>query len=92
MGVNRFAEDAGAVPDLQRISEENATQQVARVRALRAERDQGAVDEALTDLGTDARGTANLLPPMKRALRGRATLGEVSDALRDVFGEYRPTF
>jgi methylmalonyl-CoA mutase, N-terminal domain len=92
VGVNRFAEDAGAVPDLQRISEENATQQVARVRALRAERDQGAVDAALTDLGTDARGTANLLPPMKRALRGRATLGEVSDALRDVFGEYRPTF
>jgi methylmalonyl-CoA mutase N-terminal domain/subunit len=37
-----------------------------------------------------ARSTENLLPPMKEALRARATLGEVSDALRDVFGEYRP--
>jgi methylmalonyl-CoA mutase N-terminal domain/subunit len=39
---------------------------------------------------TAARGTANLLPPMREALRARATLGEVSDALRDVFGVHRP--
>jgi methylmalonyl-CoA mutase N-terminal domain/subunit len=39
-----------------------------------------------------ARGTENLLPPMKEALRARATLGEVSDVLRSVYGEYRPAF
>jgi methylmalonyl-CoA mutase N-terminal domain/subunit len=39
-----------------------------------------------------AEGSANLLPPMREALRARATLGEVSDVLRDVFGEYRPAY
>ncbi len=61
------------------------------MRALRARRDQGAVDGALRAVGEAAAGTANLLPPMKEALRARATLGEVSDILRGVFGEYRPT-
>jgi methylmalonyl-CoA mutase N-terminal domain/subunit len=92
VGVNRFAEDGGEMPELQRISEENAAQQVARTRALRIERDRGAVEAALSEIGSAARGTANLLPPMKEALRARATLGEVSDVLREVFGEYRPRF
>ncbi|MGZ4109853.1 MAG: methylmalonyl-CoA mutase family protein, partial [Actinomycetota bacterium] len=48
------------------------------------------VDAALARVGEAARGSDNLLPPMKDALRARATLGEVSDALRTVFGEYRP--
>jgi len=39
-----------------------------------------------------ADGTGNLLPPMRAALRARATLGEVSDSLRDAFGEYRPSY
>ncbi|MGZ4152570.1 MAG: methylmalonyl-CoA mutase family protein, partial [Actinomycetota bacterium] len=58
--------------------------------ALRASRDQAAADAALARVGEAARGSDNLLPPMKDALRARATLGEVSDALRTVFGEYRP--
>jgi methylmalonyl-CoA mutase N-terminal domain/subunit len=49
------------------------------------------VDEALRRIEETARGTGNLLPPMREALRARATLGEVSDVLRRVFGEYRPT-
>ena len=57
---------------------------------LRAQRDQAAVDEKLARLEETARGSENLLPPMREALRVRATLGEVSDALRGVFGEYRP--
>ena len=48
------------------------------------------MDRALAEVGSAARGTANLLPPMKVALRARATLGEVSDVLRGVFGEYHP--
>jgi methylmalonyl-CoA mutase N-terminal domain/subunit len=63
---------------------------VERVRRLREERDDAAVTAALGRVEETARGTDNLLPPMKDALRARATLGEVSDALRRVFGEYRP--
>ena len=56
------------------------------------DRDAGAVvARALEAVERAARGTGNLLPPMKEALRARATLGEVSDVLRGVFGEYRPT-
>ena len=60
------------------------------MRRTRAERDQAAVDAALADVATAARGTANLLSPMREALRRRATLGEVSDVLRAEFGVYQP--
>ena len=64
--------------------------QVQRVRDLRASRDDDAVRKALAEVEAAARGTDNLLYPMREALRVRATLGEVSDVLRGVFGEYRP--
>src|SRR5438067_8557367 len=70
-------------PELQR-------RQAERVQKLRKDRDQHAVDKALDDVKDAARGTQNLLYPMKDALRARATLGEVSDALREVFGVYQP--
>ncbi len=92
VGVNRFQAESDEQPDLQRIGDEEVAAQVARVRALRASRDSAAVDAALSDVRSAAAGTANLLPPMKDALRTCATLGEVSDVLRDVFGEYRPTY
>jgi len=76
----------------QQISEEETARQVERLRELRASRDRSDVDAALADVEETARGTGNLLPPMREALRLRATLGEVSDALRRVFGEYRPTY
>ena len=60
------------------------------MRRTRAERDQPAVDAALADVAAAARGTHNLLPPMKEALRLRATLGEVSDVLRNELGVYQP--
>ena len=62
-----------------------------RVKRVRAERDQAAVDAALADVEAAARGTQNLLVPMKVALSRMATLGEVSDVLRGVFGEFHPT-
>ncbi len=90
VGVNRF-EDPDELPvEIQRISEEKVAGQVARVRELRTSRDQAAADRALEDVEAAARGTGNLLPSMKEALRARATLGEVSDVLRTVFGEYHP--
>jgi methylmalonyl-CoA mutase N-terminal domain/subunit len=91
VGVNRFEEPDERPVELQRIDEEEVARQVERVRTLRASRDAGAVERALADVQRAAEGTDNVLPPMKDALRARATLGEVSDVLRRVFGEYRPT-
>ena len=64
--------------------------QVERLARLRSERDSDEVRARLDEVSAAARGTQNLLYPMKEALRARATLGEVSDALRDVFGVYQP--
>ncbi len=91
VGVNRFVEEAESPPELQRIGEDEARAQIERTRKLRAERAPSPVDDALGRLRDVAAGTGNLLKPMKEALRARATLGEVSDVLRDVFGEYHPS-
>jgi methylmalonyl-CoA mutase N-terminal domain/subunit len=91
VGVNRYqdqeeAESAEVFP----IDPALAVEQCERVRRLRAERDDEAVRAALANVRRAAEGTENLLVPMKEALRQRATLGEVSDVLREVFGVYRP--
>jgi methylmalonyl-CoA mutase N-terminal domain/subunit len=65
-----------------------ADEQVARVVALRASRDQPRVERALAALKDAARGTSNLMPPILEASRAYATVGEMCDALREVFGEY----
>jgi methylmalonyl-CoA mutase N-terminal domain/subunit len=90
VGVNRFADDAPDPADVFPIDPALQAHQVDRVRRTRAERDQPAVDAALAAVGAAARGTQNLLAPMKEALRLRATLGEVSDVLRKEFGVYKP--
>ena len=92
VGVNRFDEASDRELELLRVTEEDTAKQVQKLAAFRASRDAAAVDAALERLGSAARGTGNLLPPMKEALRARATLGEVSDVLRNAFGEYRPSF
>jgi methylmalonyl-CoA mutase N-terminal domain/subunit len=91
VGVNRFVEETDVEPEVFPIDPALQRQQVDRVRALRANRDQDAVAHALDDVRAAARGTQNLLPPMRVALERRTTLGEVSDALREVFGVYQPT-
>ena len=88
--MNRFVDPQERAIEVLRIGEAEVERQVGRVRALRAERDGAAVARALAEVEEAARGTTNLLPPMREALRARATLGEVSDVLRAVFGEYRP--
>ncbi len=90
VAVNRFVDAEEEPVEIQTIDEEDVARQVQRVRRLREERDDAAVQAGLARVEETARGTGNLLPPMKEALRARATLGEVSDALRRVFGEYRP--
>jgi methylmalonyl-CoA mutase N-terminal domain/subunit len=92
VGVNRFVDAEERPVELQGISDEDVRMQVGRLRELRAARDAEAVARGLEAVDRAARGTENLLPPMKDALRARATLGEVSDVLRGIYGEYRPTF
>jgi methylmalonyl-CoA mutase N-terminal domain/subunit len=91
VGVNRFVDPSAREVEIQQISEEETARQAERLRELRKARDSAAVDAALAEVESTARGTGNLLEPMREALRLRATIGEVSDVLRQVFGEYRPT-
>jgi methylmalonyl-CoA mutase N-terminal domain/subunit len=90
VGVNRFVEADEEHVELQQLGEEEVARQVDRLRRLRAERDDGEVRRALAGVRETARGTGNLLPPIREALRVRSTLGEVSDVLREMFGEYQP--
>jgi methylmalonyl-CoA mutase N-terminal domain/subunit len=91
VGVNKYVDEPGADPDVFPIDPAFQEAQAERVRALKADRDQAEVATRLDEIRAAARGTDNLLYPMKEALRARATLGEVSDALREVFGEHRPS-
>jgi len=90
VGVNKYVEDSPEASEVFPIDPALQAAQVASVRSVRGARDQAAVDAALADLGAAARGTHNLLPPMREALRLMATLGEVSDVLRAEFGVYQP--
>jgi methylmalonyl-CoA mutase N-terminal domain/subunit len=72
-----------------RIDPEIEKRQVERVRAVRASRDAAAWRTALDEVVAAARGTTNLVPPIIKAVEARATVGEISDAMRSVFGEHR---
>ncbi|MFB7218756.1 methylmalonyl-CoA mutase [Streptomyces sp. NPDC056227] len=91
VGVNRFQLDEEEPYEPLRVDPAIEAQQAARLTKLRAERDQDAVDEALGRLKKAAEGTDNVLYPMKDALAARATVGEVCNALREVWGTYVPT-
>ena len=91
VGVNRFSEEETTKADVFPVDEAQQQAQVARVTSLKTRRDNDAVRVALDDLRTAARGSANVLYPMKSALVAFATLGEVADVLRDEFGIYQPS-
>jgi methylmalonyl-CoA mutase N-terminal domain/subunit len=91
VGVNRFTSDGdGEVPVLE-IDPSLEDGQRARLEAWRSSRDAAAVKKALAELEDAAKSDTNLMPPMRSALRLGATVGEVSDALRGVFGVHRPS-
>jgi methylmalonyl-CoA mutase N-terminal domain/subunit len=91
VGVNRFADASGGPPPpLHRPDPALEAAQVARLRALRDGRDDAATRAALADLRGAARGADNVFPALLRAVKARASLGEIADALRDAFGEFRP--
>jgi len=90
VGVNAFRSEDPPVP-VMKVDPALEAQQAQRVKDLRAARQQGPVDQALAAIRAGARGRDNLMPLVLAAVKAQATLGEISDALRDVFGEYRET-
>ncbi len=90
VGLNAFRLDIEEPYEPLRVDPQIEREQVDRLAALRADRDTESVERALADLQAAARGTDNVLYPMKEALRLRATGGEVAHALREVWGTYVP--
>ena len=90
VGVNRFTTDDHEHYEPLRVDPNIEATQSARLAALRASRDDAEVQRLLQAIRDTAADSGNLLYPMKDALRARATVGEVSDALRDVWGTYTP--
>jgi len=89
VGVNRFELDQEKPIPIQRIDETLEAKQVQRVRALRARRDESAWRAALAGVEDGARSGANLMPRILAAVEANATVGEIADAMRRVFGEYQ---
>jgi len=88
VGVNKFRAEEAPIPVL-RVDPSTEQEQIARVEAVRAKRDADRAASALSDLESAARGTENLLPRILTAVEAQVTVGEVSDTLRKVWGEYR---
>ena len=89
VGVNRYRTDQPIRIELLQIDPESERRQAAAVQALRQSRDAAAWERAIAGVEQAARDGSNLVPPVLAAVEARATLGEISDALRRVFGEYR---
>ena len=90
VGVNRYITNEEADIELHSVDEVIRDRQTQRLENLKDSRNNSAVEKALADLEYAAQGSNNLLYPMKEALANLATLGEVSDVLRKVYGQYRP--
>ena len=90
VGVNRYQEEAEMRVPISEIDPALERHQSAAVADRRSRRDRTAVDAGLRAIRSAAEGDSNVMPPMKAALYDGASLGEVSDVLREVFGVYRP--
>ena len=89
VGVNRFSSTAPPISGLLRINPEETSRQLERLNSIRQERDNEKAQATLRRLKDVAKGTENTLPPILECVEAYATIGEISDALRDVFGEFR---
>jgi methylmalonyl-CoA mutase, N-terminal domain len=89
VGVNRFKQEEGETPAPFRLGPELEQQQIARLREVRASRDRAVFEDRLSALEKAARSSDNLMPHILRCAEANATVGEISDRLRQVFGEYR---
>ena len=91
VGVNEFASQQEVAVPIQRIDEALEGRQVERIRALRLRRDAGVHAASLRRVEDAARSGENLMPQILLAVESYATVGEIADVLRKVFGEYRET-
>jgi methylmalonyl-CoA mutase, N-terminal domain len=89
VGVNRFQSDEGPPVKTLRVDPAIEKTQVERLRALRARRDSAAAEESLKKLEEAARGNENVVPRILDSVEAYATVGEISNRLRSVWGEYR---
>jgi methylmalonyl-CoA mutase N-terminal domain/subunit len=89
VGVNRFADETPADVDVFRVDPEMERRQIERVRAVRASRSEQEWRVALAAVERAARDGGNLVPPIVAAVETHATLGEIADTMRGVFGEYQ---
>ena len=90
VGVNEYEVDEEPEMDLEEVTEEDQQRQIDSLETVRAERDDEAVEDALAALEEAANGEENLMPYIVDAVKAEATIGEICDVLRDVFGEYHP--
>jgi methylmalonyl-CoA mutase, N-terminal domain len=89
VGMNRFEVDKEHAIPIQRIDPALESKQIERLRAVRAKRDAGVCQAALKLVEDAARSGANVMPSIVGAVDAYATVGEISDAMRRVFGEYK---
>ena len=89
IGVNKFVTEGESDLKLFELDGRAEKRQVERVVTLRQERDNKKVDQALDEVRQTAKSSENIMPVLIEAVKVYATVGEISDALRDVFGEYR---
>jgi methylmalonyl-CoA mutase N-terminal domain/subunit len=89
VGVNKFQSKEAAPAETLKINPEDTQRQLARLAAFKARRDSNAAKAACDKVKDCAKTDANLVPVILAALRAGASLGEVCDAMRSVFGEYR---
>ncbi len=89
VGVNKFTSDDKVAVDLLRIDPSVEREQVDRIRQLRASRSQSDWTAAMADVARIAKDGSNLMPALITAVEARATVGEISNTLREIFGEYR---
>jgi len=90
VGVNEYIEEQIEVPGLLRVDPESEREQLNRLAAFKADRDQELVATRLEELREVARGEENLIPAIRVALKDRCSMGEVCGAMKDVFGGYKP--
>jgi methylmalonyl-CoA mutase N-terminal domain/subunit len=89
VGVNKFTTEDEPEPETLEIGTEIEKKQIERLRKLKQERDNQKVNEVLSRVRDVVRSDQNIMPVLIEAVKAYATVGEISDALRDVFGEYR---
>jgi methylmalonyl-CoA mutase N-terminal domain/subunit len=90
VGVNKYEEDDVEVEDILRVDPAAERDQLERLKTFKSERDQELAAKRLEELREGARGTDNLMPLIKQALKDHCSMGEVCGAMRDEFGEYQP--